>query len=226
MRVAGVDGYRGGWVIVWIDEGDTNEFDTLPTFDAALSLGAHVLCVDMPIGLPERGYRACDLHARARLKAGRSRVFLGARRPLLDFINDFDAANIWGKATGAGVSRQLHAILPKIAEVDACMTPKRQKSVRECHPELVFHRLSGGEHLPSKKSAEGLRLRRELIRGGGFAQIDDWLGSLPGSGVKADDLLDACACALAAKRISFGAGQKVECAAETDSKNLAMEIWF
>lgn len=43
-------------------------------------------------------------------------------------------------------SKQCFAILPKIREVDRFMTPERQRSVFEIHPELCFLGMNNPEH--------------------------------------------------------------------------------
>jgi predicted RNase H-like nuclease len=221
MRSIGVDGCRGGWIAVTIDEGH-RRFRILGRIDAlALQAGDSVL-IDIPIGLPARGRRGCDLEARRMLGAAWPRVFLDIRRPLLAF-DDYEAANRWGKTTDDnGISRQLWAILPKIAEVDRWITPQAQDAVYEAHPELAFMRLNGGAVLhPGKKTKEGRALRRGLVRAAGFCAIDAWLGCLRGQGAGPDDLLDACALALAARdprRVAGGGA--------TDERGLVMDIWY
>jgi predicted RNase H-like nuclease len=205
---------------VAIDREGRAAFGLLARIDAIAVMGAARAMIDMPIGLPESGYRACDHAARRLLGAARSRVFLGARRPLLGFT-DYAAANAWAKSDGKGLSRQCWHILPKIAEVDAFITPALQDTVLEAHPELVFQRLNRGHALPPKKTPEGLRLRRALLAAGGFAAIDRWIAMLRGSGARADDLCDACALALAAQ----APAGPVPCARETDACGLRMEIW-
>ena len=211
------------------------DFAVVPHLRDVAGLADARAMIDIPIGLPERGYRACDGEARKRLGAAASRVFLGARRPLLGFLpEDFPAANLvergtaqaaanaWAKAVGEpGISVQLWNILPKIREVDRQMTPALQDRLREAHPELVFQRLAGGNILPRKKSPEGRQRRRGLVAALGFSDIDAWLGALKGAGAAPDDLLDACALALAAHR----PGAVLRSPA-TDARGLRMEIWY
>jgi predicted RNase H-like nuclease len=219
VRFAGIDGCRGGWIAVTI-EGRARRFEILRRFADIARLQADRILVDMPIGLPESGYRASDLAARAMLGLARSRVFLGARRPLLDF-SGYDAANLWAKQDGKGLSRQLWNILPKIAEIDRFITPRHQAWLLEAHPELAFLRLSGGRVLSGKKSAEGRGLRHSVLAASGFRELDDWLAQLAGTGAAADDLLDACALALAARR-----PRRVESPRAVDTRGLAMDIWY
>jgi predicted RNase H-like nuclease len=219
VRVAGIDGCRGGWIAVTI-EGRARRFCVLERFADIDALKLDRALVDMPIGLPDSGYRLSDIVARKRLGPARSRVFLGARRPLLAYA-DYEAANRWAKADGKGLSRQLWNILPKIAEIDRFITPTQQSWLLEAHPELTFQRLAGGRALPGKKTAAGERQRRNLLVAAGFSEIDDWLEGLAGTGARADDLLDACALAAAARN-----PRRVDCPPAADSRGLAMDIWY
>jgi len=59
----------------------------------------------------------------------------------------------------------------------------------------------------------------------GFASIDAWLDNRIGTGAKPDDILDACACALAAKEASEERHLPRRRQAP-DAKGLKMEISF
>ena len=228
MTALGLDGCKGGWVAVRIAASGSRDFHILQDIKDVAPLAADMTMIDIPIGLPDTGYRACERAAREVLGRARSRVFLGARRPLLELRSDYARANAWGKADGKGISRQIFFILPKIAEVDALLlsAATRQEIFRESHPELIFQRLNGGRFLPNKKTADGRTRRRGLVMAQGFDDIDRWLGQLSGTGAKADDLLDACACAIAAFDALTATGQKLASAEEVDSRGLRMEMWF
>ena len=102
--VLGVDGWRGAWVaarVSWSDgedgeDGDDGEDGEVGKvgkvgkvgdgparflgwgagrFAALLDEDDRVIAVDMPIGLPERGRRRCDVAARDVLRPAGSRVF-------------------------------------------------------------------------------------------------------------------------------------------------------
>jgi predicted RNase H-like nuclease len=224
MIALGIDGCRSGWVAARIDSNGRRGFDIVRDVDSIN--GAEMAMIDIPIGLPDTGYRAVDRAARSLLGEARSRVFLGARRPLLAWLDDYKRANEWAKSDGKGLSRQLFGILPKIAQIDGFITCSRQDAFRECHPELVFQRLNGGVALPRKKTADGVRRRRDLIADNGFADIDSWIDRLRGTAAQPDDLLDACACALAASDALRACGLKVACAEEMDARGLRMEMWY
>jgi predicted RNase H-like nuclease len=222
MIAVGLDGFAKGWVAVRID-GTRRELLFLKSAPELLAMTFDRAGIDMPIGLPEHGMRACDLAARAQLGRHASRVFTGARRGLWDFSSPADANRALKARGEAGVSVQLWNLGPKILEVDTLMTPRLQARIREAHPELVFLRLNFGRPLPSKKTTEGLALRARLLRREGFAEIRQWLEA-PRSGAKADDIVDACAVAIAAR--DFGQGHVFPSGrAPKDARGLKMEIW-
>lgn len=221
----GLDGYSKGWVAVRLDENGTKAIDFLADLNGCFESSFTGAMIDIPIGLPDWGFRNCDLEGRELLGDNRSRLFSGARRPLLSYEKREDA-HAWAKATdGIGVSCQLFCLLPKIRQVDEFMTSDRQTQVRETHPELIFQRLNKGAPLPSKKSHHGIQLRRRILLDNGFASIDAWLDKRTGMGAKPDDILDACACAVAAKEPSEERRLPKKRQAP-DSKGLKMEIWF
>jgi predicted RNase H-like nuclease len=224
MRVVGLDGYRAGWVAVWID-GDASGIEFLHDVSELLTFSFHLAMIDIPIGLPEIGDRRCDIQARSILGESWPRVFTGARRGLLRFDStQYDAANRWGKSIGAGVSRQLFCLLPKISEVDTIINKRKQSNIRETHPELVFLRLNSGQRLPGKKTKEGKNIRCDLIKKAGFLDIQDWIDRRRmGTGAKPDDILDACACAIAARDAKH---RIPDTKPQIDSRGLRMEIWY
>jgi predicted RNase H-like nuclease len=221
----GLDGCAKGWIAVRFADNGTKEIDFLTDLKECFDSSFTRAMIDIPIGLPDSEYRHCDLEGRQLLGENRSRLFCGARRPLLAYETREDA-HAWAKAAdGIGVSCQLFCLLPKIRQVDDLMTSRRQARVRESHPELIFQRLNNGALLPSKKSQDGIRLRRRILVDNGFASIDAWLDNRIGTGAKADDILDACACALAAKEASEERHLPRRRQAP-DAKGLKMEIWF
>jgi predicted RNase H-like nuclease len=223
MIAVGLDGYSKGWVAVRID-GTGRELFVLDTISELLALEFDRAGIDMPIGLPDRGFRECDLQARAMLRPHASRVFTGARRGLWDHASHAAANQALKQHGEAGVSIQLWNLGPKICELDAIMTSRLQQRIREAHPELVFLRLNFGRPLPSKKSEEGIVLRTRLLRREGFAELKDWLAERPVA-VKADDILDACATAIAARDFTQGNVLPRENAAK-DAAGLKMQIWY
>ena len=223
--VAGVDGCRAGWVMVRRDAAGRFEaplvvtaLDDLPATDMTV--------IDIPIGLPESGRRACDLEARAMLGPRRSSVFTGVRRPLLA-LNSYEAANAWGKDDGEGLTRQMWNILPKIREVDDWISPSRSRIFREGHPELAFTGVSGRPMAHYKKTPEGEAERLDALAG--FierAAVRKWLDRARGSGAARDDIVDALAMCRSAARILLGCHGQLPADPPKDARGLPMEMVF
>ena len=222
-RAIGLDGFRNGWVAVLLD-GDLHEIRFCDDVAGALSVSFDRAAIDIPIGMTDDGERACDLLARERLRPHSSRVFTGARRWLWLEFSDPDRANRDALQRGQKrVSRQLWHLGPKIMDVDRFVRANRTYDIREAHPELVFLRLNDCKPLPSKKSEDGIRLRRLLLKREGIRMIDRWLADERlGTGAKCDDVLDACAVAIAARDAT---GCVPEDMAPRDAHGLPMQIW-
>ncbi|RXG92818.1 DUF429 domain-containing protein [Bradyrhizobium zhanjiangense] len=214
----GLDGFRFGWVAAWIDERGDHGFDYSPGLTRLLVMPHARAMIDMPIGLNPSGYRACDLRARELIGPA---VFLGARRDLWTFP-DMAAANrhYWAReGEGRGISAQLWNIRDKLKEVDDAMTQARQASIGEAHPELIFWNLAGQVHLAKKTSAQGREQRIALLERRGFTRLPKWLALRYRTGIGRDDLIDACACAVAARDSTQRVGDD-----EIDTRGLRMEI--
>ena len=222
-RVIGLDGFRNGWVVVSID-GDRRVISFAADIASALAEPFLRAAIDIPIGMTDDGDRACDRLAREKLAPHRSRVFTGARRSLWEAFTDPDQANAAASVRGQKrASRQLWHLGRKIMEVDAFVRAHSALDIREAHPELVFLRLNGAP-LPSKKTQRGALLRRDLLITAGFVDIDKWLGpARMKTSAKPDDVLDACAAALAARDC---AGSLPDGEPPRDAHQLAMQIWF
>jgi predicted RNase H-like nuclease len=198
--LAGVDGCRGGWVVAW-DGGA----QVLSTFAHILSLRFDLILIDIPIGLLDTRPRRCDVEARSLIGARRSSVFPAPARRLLR-----------SRRYARQCSVQLWNILDKIREVDAAMTPARQRRVREAHPEVSFALLNGGPLDHPKKRAEGEAERRALLR--------PLFGDLPSvPGAARDDVLDAHVLLWSARRVARGEACVLG-SGERDERGLRCEI--
>lgn len=225
--VAGLDGCRGGWVVVTAaadGTGDTGvrRITDLRSVLEALDAGElAAAAIDIPIGLPDTGPRACDVEARRMLGARRSSVFPAPVRGLLGAASYEEASSRSRARTGKGLSRQAFAILPKVAEVDEVMTPDRQDHLVEVHPEVSFAVLRGGPMAYPKKTPAGHGERLRILRGV-FTDVDDHLARRP-AGVARDDVLDAFIAAWSAGRWLAGTFQRLG-GTELDAKGLRMEM--
>jgi predicted RNase H-like nuclease len=190
ILVAGIDGTKGGWVVVLLEDGafagDLIVHPIESSFDALREL--QVIAIDVPIGF---GPRQADAAARAFLSGAASTVFTTARREVLEMPF----------GPGLGVSAQSHALGPRIIHVtDLAQTDPR---VFEVHPEVSFRAMNDRRPLlHRKKSAGGALERVELLRAHGIdlSRIGET------SRAPLDDVLDAGAAAWSAHRIGIGLG--------------------
>ena len=200
VLVAGVDGYRKGWVAVALDPSGDVQVSTHPSFSEVLASQARVIAVDIPIDPPGLGVRQADAGARAFVGGSRaSSVFSTPPREALQARTFGEANEIARTITGKGISQQAFALAKKILEVHALADVDER--VIEMHPEVSFRELAGEPVLESKHTAGGLARRRELLEAAGIV--------LPGAvpGVPEADLLDAAAGAWTAARYAAGSAQ-------------------
>ena len=229
-QIAGVDGCKNGWVIAIADTWPPRDIFRIEQVSSFIDVlertrQLEVTTVDMPIGLPATGQRHCDLEAKKILG---SRVFYAPPRATLAAKNPgaFQAAHrdIIGKGAGLPV----WAIVPKLREVDAVITPGLQERVYEYHPEVTWSAMSGS-NLASKHSAEGIIQRLSLIADEGLAGLSDAQMTGLSSDVKIDDVLDSIIGLATAQQIrDRGTKARRLPAGETevDEHGLRMEIWY
>ncbi len=193
----GADGCPGnGWVVATV-HGATVRWHwaqgATALLELAAELGAGAVAVDVPIGLPDAGLRACDVQARRRLRGGgASSVFAAPVRGTLAFATYGSA-----RAAQPTLSAQAYGLVQRIRDVDAVLRsagPGVHGLVVECHPEVSLRALTGAV-LPRKKSAPGALLRLRALKAA-LGPVPS--GAPPGAGV--DDALDALACAWTAVR--------------------------
>src|ERR671919_2465096 len=120
--IGGADGCPGGWVCVERDTVTGEIFgEVLSTTEQLAQRARHlaVLAVDIPIGLSETGPRQCDLEARRLLTAVRgSSVFPAPVRAAIEASSYAEACAHSEAACGKRLSKQAHAIMWRIREVD------------------------------------------------------------------------------------------------------------
>ena len=239
--VAGVDGCRGGWLVVLRPLYNAGEAQAhlFKTFAAVLEIEPRptIIGVDMPIGLPDvsgRGGRSADVAARAYLGGRQSAVFAVPSRAAV-MESEYPRACEVAFSTSdppRKVSKQCFHLFPKIREVDDLMSEPLQARVFECHPEVGFWALNGEQPLAlpkkvkSRPNEPGLDLRRNLLAAAGYDRhLISGRAGLAARNVGPDDLLDACACAWTAARIHLGSARRFPVDPTRDSKGLRMEIW-
>ncbi len=224
--VAGVDGCPGGWIAALVDtRTHAVRWSRLPGAAEVVALldDVELVGIDIPIGLPAPGQvRACDVLTRVELAERRSCVFPAPPRVVLA-EPDFRSANdVSRRVSGKGVSKQAFFIGARIVDVDTVMSPSLADRLIEVHPELSFTRLAG-RPIGTKKTAAGLATRRALLAPWLGADVAALVDARP-SRVKADDALDALACAWTAERWLRGDAQSLPEIPAYDERGLPMRI--
>ena len=209
MRVAGIDGTKGGWVAVVLEDGRFATDRLIRPIDTRFDelSDAAVLAVDVPIGF---GPREADPAARAFLSGAASTVFSTPPREVLDVPF----------GPGLGVSAQAHALGPRILHVTQLAADDTR--IYEVHPEVSFCAMNNGLPLRHRKKSAGGALERValLTRHGIEIQALGESAMAP-----LDDVLDAAAAAWSAHRIGLRTASSLPGRPElVDGKPIA--IWY
>jgi predicted RNase H-like nuclease len=225
VDVAGVDGCRGGWVVVSATTagavaGATARVEFVDRLDAMVHRPLSVIGVDMPIGLSDQ-VRACDRAARRLLGRRACCVFSAPPRDCLHADDYADATRRAVLARGQGLTRQAFHLLAKIAEVDRLARGPGRARLVEVHPEVCFARLAGHPLATPKRTSQGQTDRLALLEPH-FPDVARHLVARP-RGVTADDLLDAFAVTWTARRVVAGTAERLG-DGSTDAHGLPMEI--
>ena len=235
--VAGVDGCKAGWFVVFANA-KTKKITDFKCVKKLADLFHHspqlnIIAIDIPIGLlsaAKRGGRDCDVLARKMLGFPRSSsVFSPPVRGALNHPENYLGANYANKHSsidGIGISQQCFGIFPKIIEVDTLINPDLQNVIREVHPEVCFWKM-GGETSPlfSKRIKKGRDERLTLLSDIGFDGVSNVFADYPRSEVQLDDIIDAAAACWTAIRIFKGDAVRFPAKPEKDTNGLFMENW-
>jgi len=229
--LAGADSCRDGWIVVQEDiDAASITWRVFPDLQSILEQPSPpaLLTLDIPIGLPDQGPRACDLAARVLLRRGRaSSVFPAPIRPVLAATSHQEASAIRSATEGKRLSIQSWAIIPKIRAVDDYLRgePSVRSRVREVHPEVCFYCLAGGQPMASaKKTAAGREERMVLLSEAFGNPVERAMSGLRELGCAADDLLDAFVALWTARRIHAGQAVTLPATPPRDSCGLSMEM--
>jgi predicted RNase H-like nuclease len=222
MRVAGIDGYKKGWVAVVLEGKAVFEVRVFEDFGAIISSlrGVEFIGIDIPLGLPVTGDREADVLARRRLGSRWNTVFMVPPLRVLK-ARDYEAAKELAEP-GKKPSLQLWGIRHKILQVN----DHADLDLRffEVHPEVSFFEMAGGtEPLPSKRTWGGFWRRFELLAKEGI-EIPKKLENGAGE-AGPDDVLDAAAAAWTALRKSEGRAKSLPDPPEALGGR-ANAIWF
>ncbi len=237
ILLAGVDGCPGGWIAAFAPlDFSAVQIDIVANFAAVLARSPTIVAVDMPIGLPARvgpGGRAAENAVRPLLGARQSSVFSVPSRAAVDQTDYREACRIAAETSDPPrkVSKQLFHLMPKIREVDAILRNNASAAARvyEVHPEVAFWRMNGGKALSEPKKLRGrghdagLAQRRALLIDAGVPSAI--VNGIAPRGAGADDLLDALACLVIARRIHAGTATPFPDPPPRDAFGLPMAIW-
>jgi predicted RNase H-like nuclease len=247
--LAGVDGCPSGWLAVFArPDGEVAQPRIVPTFAEIIlaSERPQIIAIDIPIGLPKLS------PAKGRLPESAVRPLLGERKSSVFRIPSRSAVYASVAAEPADErTRFLHAckiaretsedgkafakqgfyILHKVVEVDRYLRehPHYVARVFETHPEVAFWRMNGERPLSQPKKIKnrvyqpGLDLRRELLRRAGLP--DHAIDQRAPTGSSEDDLIDALACAVVARRIHKKCAKRFPEIPLHDEFGLPMAIW-
>ena len=222
MRVLGVDGCVGGWIVVELTDDAISDCRFAASFAEIVSMDAVTIGVDIPLGHAMSGPRPADVAAKLELGARRSSVFHAPTPTALEQPTHAEASAAQRAATGLGLSMQAWRLGPKMLDAAPAWAADPER-VREVHPEVSFQALAGGSPLPRKKTWVGHRTRCRLLRAAGIDLPDD-----PGeAGVHGtpDDVCDAAVVAWSAARIARGAARSLPEPPERDRDGHPVAIW-
>lgn len=241
--VVGVDGSAGAWVAAVLGPGDGPSLHWCADVDAvgelAAAVGASVIGIDMPIGLPDDAPRPSDRAARLLLGPRRSTLFPTPVRAVLDAVDYADALARSRAASGRGLSVQTWNLVPAIRQVRLAASAALRNggpTFVEVHPETSFTTMAR-RPLPPKRTPAGVAERVEVLIGAlGGLDADD-LGDpirlvrpcgAAGEGTSAmgriavDDVLDALAAAWSARR--YACGEATVLGEGVDADGLALTL--
>ena len=223
--VVGVDGCPAGWVCFEVDlQSRRTAVRVLPNFIELISAspGPQLIAIDIPIGIPTKGPRACDIAARRLLgKPRSSSVFPAPVRATFAAKTYQEACALSLQVQGKRLSRQAFEIISKIREVDEVMTPEVQSRVFEVHPEVSFWALNGRQSLKHRKLAREGKAERLNLLLPHYPAIKSHLAEIERAKVAEHDLLDAAVAAWTAECVASGAVPR-----QFDNRGLRMEIVY
>lgn len=240
----GVDGCRAGWFAVFLEgenETDCNwEVTIFPEFSFLIDFlennyrqAEPLVLIDIPIGLKDggTGERLSDKRAREILKTRKSSIFPVPCREAVYAETYEKACEVNEKLTGKRISKQAWNIVPKIRDVDNFLVKNKsyREKVREVGPEICFQALAGFPLKYSKKKPEGFLERKEIMEkvckcSGEIIEYS--LSKYQRKDLAKDDILDALAAALTAKKGSNYGFVYVPDEPETDSRGLKIQIIY
>jgi len=222
---AGIDRWRGGWIVARSvvspldEEGERSagsaagtrcappELWAAATIDEALERLEHceVVAIDMPLALVESGTRQAEHEVRGVLGRSARSVFTSPTRAAVDAESQAHATEINRDHGGPGISAQAFGLFASIRELRSSLHGDRFHHWWETHPETAFTLMNRGTPPASKRSALGVGQRLRLL-GAHYWGVDELLLASPEK-VPVDDVLDAVAALWSAERIGHDSCQ-------------------
>jgi predicted RNase H-like nuclease len=221
VRALGVDAAgKHGWVGVVLD-GDGYQGARLGSLREIIDWAEPVdaIGVDIPIGHVAGGSRRADVEARRFIGPRASSVFAAPPVEVLGATSYAEANEVLASKGAPMLSRQAWALVPKI--VEAATIAESDERVVEVHPEVSFCELAGECLAWSKKSWNGLLLRRRLLAEAGVV-LPEVIPEV--AGAVADDVVDAAVVAWSARRIATGTARSIPNPPE-ESRGRQVAIW-
>ena len=195
--------------------------------EALVAWASGILAIDLPIGLPDAGPRACDREARRQLGRPRSSsVFPAPIRPMLGAETHPEACEIGASIDGRRLPIQSWHLLGRIRALDTLLRSRGELRDRvfEALPELSFQTWKGAALGHGKKSREGRAERTALVDAAfGVGTFAEHRAGHPPD-VADDDLLDAFALLFTALRIHAGTACTLPDPPPADAAGLPMRI--
>lgn len=223
--IAGADWFKGRWIVALEDDGGSARLEIAASLRELVERpGLRAALIDVPIGLPERGPRQCDVLARRFIGPRRSSVFPAPLRSMLGAASYKEACARRYAVEGKKCSRQLFGILPLVENVDDTIDPPLQDRVREGHPEVSFTAMAGQPIDSYKGTPAGWMERMNALR----THFPDLEGIIDRLGLPAAtiDALDALSLLWSARRLIRGENEIFPALAEVDARGLRMEIVY
>ena len=232
--VAGADGCKRGWIRASRETASGElRFDVCAEARELLRAAPspRVLGIDIPIGLPERGARACDLEARALLGARRSSVFPAPIRPALPAGTREEASLVTARLDGGRrVSTQAWGIYPKIRALDSAARAERRGARAHSRGAPGGLLLGLERRRADARGQEDAGRNAPAPRAGGEVARRRRAGArarrLRARDVADDDILDAIAALWTATRIAQGRARTLPETPLADARGLRMEIVY
>lgn len=239
MWIAGVDGCRSGWLAA-LQNLQTGEVRIRihPELQSLLDAPEtpRIIAIDMPIGLPDRiegPGRVAEQAVRPLLGGRQSSVFSIPSRDAV-YAKDYREACARALETSSPprkISKQGFNLFDRIREIDAILRARRDLTERifEVHPEVAFWRMNGGISLSEPKKVKGrahepgIAQRRRLLIDAGLPS--KYVEAAPPHGAGTDDLLDALATLVVARRIDARQATAYPDPPMRDRYGIAIAIW-